>query len=277
MSLAARRFLWAGLLALAALPGTAVPQTERLATLKGRVSADTTLRPIADAEVYLPDLTKSVRTDSWGAFRISDIPAGRHRVRARHVGYASFDAWVTLGEGQAVELGIVLPRVAVLDTVSVVSEANLPLSFLDHRAVGLGRFLVRADLEKLTASHLSRALVQVQGVSLLSGRSGQAWILSKRAAAPIRSLSGGGSQPGDEVWSPGASERSDGMVPGCYARVYLDRQLLNPTSPAEPVDINQFPPEMIEAVEWFAGPSQTPMEYSKLNSRCGVLVLHRRR
>ena len=35
--------------------------------------------------------------------------------------------------------------------------------------------------------------------------------------------------------------------------------------------------EDIEAIEFFAGPAQTPAEYSDLGSNCGVLVLHTRR
>lgn len=252
-------------------------QVAQPATLRGRVVSDTTMRPIADAEVYLPTLEKSARTDAKGAFRILGIPPGTHRVRARRLSYAMYDVSVVFGDGETVDLPIVLPRVRELDPVSVVGEANLPLSFLDHRAVGFGYFMTRSDLEKLTASHLSRALAQAPGVGLILGLNGQAWILSRRATVPIRSIQRPGNHNSDEVWWPEPAEAMTGMKAGCYARVYLDRALLNPHTPAEPVDINRYPPEMLEAIEYFAGPSQTPSEYARLNSRCGVLVLHTRR
>jgi hypothetical protein len=42
-------------------------------------------------------------------------------------------------------------------------------------------------------------------------------------------------------------------------------------------DVNSLQPDQIEAVEYYAGPSQTPMEYSTLNAVCGVLVIWTRR
>jgi hypothetical protein len=63
----------------------------------------------------------------------------------------------------------------------------------------------------------------------------------------------------------------------CYAQVYLDDVLMNPTRPTEPFDVNTIKLEQLEAVEFYAGPSQTPAKYSRLDSRCGVLVLWTRR
>ena len=59
--------------------------------------------------------------------------------------------------------------------------------------------------------------------------------------------------------------------------MYLDNLLMNPQQPTEPFDINTIAPEQIEAIEFYAGASQTPLRYSNLNSACGVLVIHRRR
>ena len=67
------------------------------------------------------------------------------------------------------------------------------------------------------------------------------------------------------------------MVAGCYAKVYVDAMLMNPTTPAEPFDVNGIAPDRIQAVEWYASPAQTPSRYTTLNSPCGVLVIHTRR
>jgi hypothetical protein len=48
---------------------------------------------------------------------------------------------------------------------------------------------------------------------------------------------------------------------------------MNQGSAAEPFDVNSIPPETIEAIEWYAGPAQTPSEYNNLNTACGVLVI----
>jgi hypothetical protein len=42
-------------------------------------------------------------------------------------------------------------------------------------------------------------------------------------------------------------------------------------------DLNRIAAEDLEAIEFYAGPAQTPAEYSTLDATCGVLVLHTRR
>lgn len=75
---------------------------------------------------------------------------------------------------------------------------------------------------------------------------------------------------------------------GCYAQIYLDNALMNPLvlildkqrrryRATPPFDVNSIPSAMIEAIEWYAGGAQTPMKYSRLDSGCGVLVIHSRR
>jgi hypothetical protein len=47
--------------------------------------------------------------------------------------------------------------------------------------------------------------------------------------------------------------------------------------PTEPFDISMIAPEQVEAVEFYAGPAQTPLKYSRMGSNCGVLVIWTRR
>jgi hypothetical protein len=118
----------------------------------------------------------------------------------------------------------------------------------------------------------------VPGLGIVQGRNSQGWILSKRYTIPLRARGGNGnSGDGSPVYFPESFERMQGMKAGCYAHVYLDNALLNPGFPAQPVDLNQFFSQQIEAIEYYAGPAQTPARYSRLNSQCGVLVLHTRR
>ena len=65
-----------------------------------------------------------------------------------------------------------------------------------------------------------------------------------------------------------------GIVPACYARVYLDRQLLNSGSPAEPVNINDYAARDLVGIEFYAGPASLPPHLANLNATCGVVVLH---
>jgi hypothetical protein len=270
-----------GVLLAAFLIGDAHAQRDRVGTLVGTVVTDTSLRPISGVEVAMPGIGRSTTTDQNGAFQLVGIPQGAHQVVARQIGFARYEAIIAFKEGETVQRRIVLPRVAMLDTARVVGEGYLPVSFLEHRAVGLGRFLTRADLEKYTGQRLDHILAQLPGVGLVHGIGAAAWVLSKRYTVPLRSINTGSPRPnrnaGDDIFIPDDSDRRRGMKPGCYARVYVDRLPLNPRPTAEPVDINSFAPEGLEAIEWFAGPSQTPPEYQKLNATCGVLVLHTRR
>ncbi len=59
---------------------------------------------------------------------------------------------------------------------------------------------------------------------------------------------------------------------------YLDRPLVYAGTDNEPVfDVNSIQSASIEAIEYYAGPSQTPLEYHGLDSTCGVLGIHSRR
>jgi hypothetical protein len=71
--------------------------TAQTASLTGSVLTDPGERPLANAEVSLPTLGKSVRTDSAGNFRITGIPAGTHAIFARLVGFSTATAMLPSG------------------------------------------------------------------------------------------------------------------------------------------------------------------------------------
>ncbi|MEP6763805.1 MAG: carboxypeptidase-like regulatory domain-containing protein [Gemmatimonadaceae bacterium] len=255
-------------------------QSKNSATLQGKVFTDTTLKPIVGVEVLLPELSKTTTSDAKGAFRIVDIPPGTYTVQARHVGFVPFESRVEFRKGQTAERPIIMPHFTLLDSVRVVGEVSLPLSFFEHRALGLGYFLTRADLEKQGNIRMPSVLAQVPGLGMVNGRSTQGWVMSKRYVTPIDRTLPNRPKPtraemyGQDSYVPDEGEKRMGIVPGCYARVYLDNTLLNSTSPAEPVDVNQFLTSSVQAIEYFSGSSQTPSQYSRLNSNCGVLVIH---
>ena len=77
---------------------------------------------------------------------------------------------------------------------------------------------------------------------------------------------------------PDRAEANQGMPIACYALVYVDDVLMNgATEPTEPFDISSISPEQVEAVEFYSGPAQTPLKYSRMGSNCGVLAIWRRR
>jgi hypothetical protein len=279
---------------LAAIPALASAQVirdtmARGSTLVGVVLSDVNAQPIADVEVAMPGLKTNVFTGPSGAFRLENIPDGTHRLIARKIGYKESEVSIAFAGTQTVERSLVLSRVATLDTIAVTSQVLR--EFEENRRIGLGRFLARADLEKLQGQPIGNTLSQVSGVALIRGRNGQGFIVSRRESPRLSTLT---KKPDafdfddpaipPNVWCPdNKSDISRGFICGCYAKVYLDGALMNPPErqgrsrrPTAPFDVNSIPSQMIEAIEWYSSPAQVPSRYSGSDSSCGVLLIHTR-
>lgn len=67
----------------------------------------------------------------------------------------------------------------------------------------------------------------------------------------------------------------------CYAAVYLDGiRVYTPRSDQfmDPLfDLSSIPPQSIEAIELYAGPTELPSKYSSLDATCGLMVIHTRK
>jgi len=245
---------------------------------------DSTNRPIAGAEVTLPDLGKGTASNEQGAFVIRDVPFGVQRAIVRHVGYGPVETQLTFAAGQTIQRHIQMIRSATLD--SVVVEAKSVDHALDdfevNRKIGLGHFLTRAELAPQEGRTTGAVLTSLPGIKVYVMGS-HAWVGSSRHNAT--SLHGGG------VGKLGL-DKSDSLkfapLWECYALVYLDNNVIwrgqkfTSRSPRgemlttwEPLfDINTIAVASMEAIEYYASPAETPMKYAALNSECGVLVIH---
>ena len=244
---------------------------EGRAVFSGTVVVDSTTQPIPGAQVILPDLGRAAVTSETGTFRINDVPAGAHRVVVRHLGFSPAETEVTFGSAERVQRTVHLNRVTVLDSVRVTAEAiDRPMaSFEDHRRVGLGHFLDRAEIAKLEGRTMDAALESLTGIRLARGRGTQSWVVSSRGH---QSLTGRELRQGDD------QDVRNGARMDCYARVYLDGMRVYAGRDRESlVNVNTIHPEELEAVEYYADAAQTPGEYSDLDTTCGVLVLWTRR
>jgi len=241
------------------------------ATLYGVILADFNGAPILDAEVALPSLSRTTFTDADGAYRITDIPSGTHRVQVRRIGWQPRSLDVAFAPGQMVERRLLLSQVQVMDTVAV-TASYLPRDFEDHRRQGLGRFITAEQLERFRGLKLDAALRSLPGLNIATSATGpRAWIKGGRGA----SILGVGCV---ELEGMSTIDEGQGRNCGCFAQVYLDgMRLYGGAGRGIVPDINMIPPESIEAIEFYVGAAQTPMKYATLNSNCGVLVIHTRR
>jgi hypothetical protein len=241
----------------------------------GSVATEWSREPLADAEVTFPALNISVRTNAQGRFRIAGVPPGTHKVSARKVGYAATEMEIAFSGPTPVVRQFLLGGVATLDPVAVKARAILP-DFDEHRALGHGHFLTRADLEKAEGRKFSEVMREVPGIDLIAGRGVFAWIRSSRVPRwyPNQPLIGPNAS---NLYIPERFEALQGMTNNCYTQVYLDAMLMNPGRPTPPFDLNSLSVHQLEAVEYYASPVQAPPKYQKFNASCGVLVLHTRR
>jgi len=235
------------------------------ATFAGTV-VDSAGRPVATVDVSVPELSKSAVTDAAGAFRIEGLPLGTQRVLVRRIGYRAIDTSLAFPLEHTVQRRFELARAVTLDSV-VITEAAIDRrmeSFDENRRLGLGHFLTRAELAKLEGGPSTSSILQsFNGLSMVRGKGGRSWITGAH---------------GFRLVDPDKSDQALGAHRSCYAQVYLDRMPVYQGRDGEPLfDVNSVPPSQIEAIEYYATPAQTPAQYSRLNSSCGVLVIWTRR
>lgn len=194
------------------------PATTVGAVLAGTVLVDSTKRPIADAEVVLPKLSKLARTDDHGAFKLTDIPPGEQHVVVRRVGYGPLDTHIAFMSNQTVNRQIFLSRVVGLDSVVVTANASdmWLRDFEENRQAGFGHFFDRAELATREGRTTSSVLAEIPGVNIVNGKGTHAWV------------GGGARTPFGEVnGAPDVADRVMGAKDGgCYAQVYLDQVLI---------------------------------------------------
>ena len=216
----------------------------------GVVYIDSTHTPIADAEVSLPELSLSTRSNERGIFRITEVPSGLHAVIVRKVGFGAMETKLTFNAG-TLQREIFLTRTTILDSVKVLAQRPVLKDFEEHKKIGLGKFVTRAQLEGREGRRLGEMLSTLMGVHI-TGKGTSAFVAASRGPRSI-------------------------TAPSCLANVYLDHMLMYGRRGDPPFDVNSISPEEIEAIEYYGSAATTPLEYSTLNSACGVIVIWTRR
>ena len=236
------------------------------AVFTGTVQVDSTTQPIAQADVTLVDIGVGTRANESGEFRIVDVPAGDHHIVVRRVGYSPVDTVLSFGSGQNVVRRIGLSRATVLDSVRIMAEAmpRAMRTFEDHRHVGLGHFLARAELAKMENQTMGAVLRSLPGMRLMVGISTQLWAASSRNLATER--------------VPDLADQKMGARRACYAVVLLNNSVVYRGRNGDPLfDVNSIRPDQLEAIEYYSSGIEVPIEYGSLEATCGVLVLWTRR
>jgi len=232
-------------LAAASTPvvGTMVGPTT---TLIAGVADAQTGAAIVGAEVYLPELGIGARTGSLGEARLGDIPAGRHLVRVRFLGYAPAEVHLQM-QGDTVGAVFRLERVAVpLDAVQI-RERWVPIRLKDfeiRRNQAIGRFLVDEEIEKIATQAVPLAVSsRFPGLRAFMDNQGHWHIASTRDYLNV---------------STGVS--------ACEIQSYLDDM------PLGEGDLDILRTADMAGIEYYSG-LQVPVRYRTKRYGCGVLLL----
>jgi TonB-dependent SusC/RagA subfamily outer membrane receptor len=131
------------------LAEAATPAVERtrVGTVTGRVVETETGRPLAAVQVSIAGRTAGAATQADGRYTIPNVPAGRHSLVARRVGYATVTREVVVADNASATLDFSLPAQALaLDQLVVTGTPGAT----QRRAVGnvVGRVAV-AELAEL--------------------------------------------------------------------------------------------------------------------------------
>jgi hypothetical protein len=227
------------------------------ATLVGTVVVDSGGGPIDGVEIILPAVTLNARSDARGAYRLTDIPVGTHRIVARRPGFSPLEATLTFAANETVTRRLVLSRVAVLNEVVVRADRGM-MSFEEHKALGLGRFLTRDFIETVEMSSLHAILAGLPGVGMHkpsdpTGRT--AYLTSSRRCLP--------------------DFRMDVLpycIP-CYSLVIVDGMIMNRNG-QKGFSLHEISLKDIEAIEHYPSSSLVPAKYRSYETQCGLLVIH---
>jgi hypothetical protein len=180
--------LGAGLaLAVTALTPThdAGAQTPRRGAIYFQV-IDTSVNPLAGAEVVLPHLGVAMRLAEEASLLLLDVPDGMYLVQARHLGYKAEWQIVRVTGDTARAHFMLMPDPHVLDTVDVVADGG-PLEtrlreFLRRSTSSpSGYFLTREDVERRRPADVGALLQTVSGVVVQRAVPGPALIRSRRS------------------------------------------------------------------------------------------------
>jgi hypothetical protein len=239
--------------------------------VSGTVVADAGGRPLARATVVLREIGRTTDTDSLGAFRLLDVPAGTYTLVAQHLGFGVASARVSVDAGKVldVEIAMIVAVAQELPGVRVTADSQRwgKLAAFERRrqAQTGGKFLQQAELDSAKGRVLSEVLQSklVSATIVLYPRTGAELVASRRGMGTVTQL-------------PRADPFDNGSPTACFSQVFLDgvqiyAPAVNTTSPVP--DMRRIRPETLAAVEYYSGPAVTPPEFGGTGAACGTIVL----
>jgi CarboxypepD_reg-like domain len=238
--------------------------------LSGTVFRDSAGHQLAAADIVLPALNRRATANWAGEFRISQLPAGRHAVLVRHLGFAPLIDTIEVADGARVDREFILTeQPATLDTVSVKAPEKKYISpalrdFEERRKAGFGYFIEEETMRKNNERRL---------IDVLAGYLPGIKVFSSGANGSIR---GEYVSSGRKCGSGPAFLSCRSGTEKCPVTLYLDGVLIFDSArddAGQMPDLSRYNTRDYAAVEYYAGGASTPIKYNATSSGCGVMLL----
>lgn len=209
---------------------------------------------IAGAEVWIDGTGWCTVSNDSGEFHFDRAPAGRVKVMVRRIGFRPDSKRIALKPGDARQVRFVLDGLLEeLETVLITAQANASgrmQEFWARRMVGLGVFMTREEIERSRAPRTVDLFRGILGVRIISGNSGFTRLVSGRQ-------------------SMSAMRGNSSAASACAMQFYVDGVFMTPGS----FSVDEVPPETLEAIEVYRGPSEIPARFRQRDTACGLVVI----
>lgn len=242
-------------------PVVAPPNAARAAAALGVIDGlvtDTTLRPIAMAEIAILRTDIRIETNGAGRFRFVDVPPGQYLLITRRLGYRPVSAIVQVGRADTLRLSYTMEPVTQTLEPVVVTEDRVSLHLLEfeqRRKQGLGFFITQDQIERrnlpVSADYLRLAPAVALAPSPNASGISDMVAISRREAG--------------SVFGEGAG--------ACAMQIVIDNVPMPPRFPLEMLPT----PREIAGIEVYSGPASVPAQFSGLDRRCGMIIVWTRR
>jgi outer membrane receptor protein involved in Fe transport len=138
-------------------------------TITGSVVQSETLRPLAGAQVSIPETGIGAVANSQGRYLFLNVPVGTHPLRVQMIGYGTQETTVTVASGQTATVDFALDIEALgLDEIVVTGTVGT----IQRRAVAnvVGTMNAAEELETSAPTNIQQMLTgQIPGVSVQVG------------------------------------------------------------------------------------------------------------
>lgn len=198
-------------------------------TISGRVRNAATREPVVNANVTLDDARRSVRTNSDGSFRFSDVAPGDHRLTIRSVGYVLQQRTVSVQDDLT----------ATIDIMLVVSPQTLDQVIVTGTIVETAQRAVPTAVTVITAAQIEQR--GITSVEQLFRGDVPGLFLENQGTSDVTG--------GVKMFSRGSTSLENNTLFSAPLKTYVDGIEM-----ADPRYLNSIDPKTIERIEILAGP-----------------------